>query len=37
MDKDEIITSIKEEAIKNPYYGSKMLTCGSTQETIDNK
>lgn len=27
----------KEEAIKNPYYGSKMLTCGSTQETIDNK
>ncbi|OOB84237.1 DUF3347 domain-containing protein [Flavobacterium columnare] len=24
----------KEEAIKNPYYGSKMLTCGSVQETI---
>ncbi|PWN65588.1 DUF3347 domain-containing protein [Chryseobacterium viscerum] len=27
----------KEEAIKNPFYGSKMLTCGSTQETINNK
>ena len=27
----------KEEAIKNPYYGSKMLTCGSVQETINNK
>lgn len=27
----------KEEAIKNPYYGSKMLTCGSVQETISNK
>ncbi len=24
----------KENAIKNPYYGSKMLTCGKVQETI---
>ena len=24
----------KEEVVKNPYYGSKMLTCGSVQETI---
>lgn len=24
----------KESAIKNPYYGSKMLTCGKTVETI---
>lgn len=24
----------KENAIKNPYYGSQMLTCGSTIETI---
>ena len=24
----------KEEAVKNPYYGSKMLTCGSTIETM---
>lgn len=24
----------KEEAVKNPYYGSKMLTCGSTVETM---
>tara|TARA_R110002012_G_scaffold322072_2_gene554565 strand:+ start:10621 stop:11469 length:849 start_codon:yes stop_codon:yes gene_type:complete len=24
----------KEKAIKNPYYGSQMLTCGSTVETI---
>lgn len=24
----------KESAIKNPYYGSKMLTCGSVKETI---
>lgn len=24
----------KEEAVKNPYYGSKMLTCGSVTETI---
>ena len=27
----------KENAVKNPYYGSKMLTCGSVVETIDNK
>lgn len=27
----------KEETIKNPYYGSQMLTCGSVQETINNK
>lgn len=25
----------KEEAIKNPYYGSQMLTCGKTVETIE--
>lgn len=25
----------KENTIKNPYYGSKMLTCGSTEETIN--
>ncbi len=25
----------KESAIKNPYYGSKMLTCGSTTEKIE--
>ncbi|WP_306349588.1 DUF3347 domain-containing protein [Flavobacterium sp. '19STA2R22 D10 B1'] len=24
----------KEEAIKNPYYGSAMLTCGNTVETL---
>ncbi|HWL00709.1 MAG TPA: DUF3347 domain-containing protein [Parapedobacter sp.] len=24
----------KEEGVKNPYYGSQMLTCGSTIETI---
>lgn len=24
----------KEDAIRNPYYGSKMLTCGNTVETI---
>jgi hypothetical protein len=24
----------KEEAIKNPYYGSQMLTCGSVKETV---
>lgn len=24
----------KENAIKNPYYGSKMMTCGSTVETL---
>jgi hypothetical protein len=23
-----------EKAIKNPYYGSSMLTCGSVKETI---
>ena len=27
----------KEEAVKNPYYGSQMLTCGSVKETINNK
>lgn len=27
----------KEEAVKNPYYGSQMLTCGSVQETINSK
>lgn len=27
----------KEEAVKNPYYGSQMLTCGSVQQTINNK
>ncbi|MGG7550732.1 MULTISPECIES: DUF3347 domain-containing protein [Chryseobacterium] len=27
----------KEEVVKNPYYGSKMLTCGSVQEIINNK
>ena len=27
----------KEEAVKNPYYGSQMLTCGKVQETISNK
>lgn len=26
-----------ETAIKNPYYGSKMLTCGSVKETIGTK
>jgi hypothetical protein len=25
----------KESAIKNPYYGAKMMTCGSTIETLD--
>lgn len=25
----------KENAIKNPYYGTKMLTCGKTVETIN--
>ena len=25
----------KESAIKNPYYGSQMLTCGKTVETIN--
>ena len=24
----------KENAVKNPYYGSQMLTCGKTVETI---
>ena len=24
----------KEQGIRNPYYGSKMLTCGSTKETL---
>jgi len=24
----------KEEVVKNPYYGSQMLTCGSTVETL---
>ncbi|SRX75696.1 DUF3347 domain-containing protein [Aequorivita antarctica] len=27
----------KDKAIKNPYYGSQMLSCGSAVETIDNK
>ena len=27
----------KESTVKNPYYGSQMLTCGSVQETISNK
>ena len=27
----------KENAVKNPYYGSKMLTCGSVVETIGHK
>ena len=27
----------KESGIKNPYYGSSMLTCGSTKETIITK
>lgn len=25
----------RENTIKNPYYGSQMLTCGSIQETLD--
>ncbi len=25
----------KEETIKNPYYGSQMLSCGKTVETIE--
>lgn len=25
----------KEKAIKNPYYGSEMLSCGSVKETMD--
>ncbi|MGV3460273.1 MAG: DUF3347 domain-containing protein [Flavobacterium sp.] len=27
----------ENKAIKNPYYGSKMLGCGSVQETINSK
>lgn len=27
----------KDKAVKNPYYGSQMLSCGSTVETIDKK
>jgi hypothetical protein len=27
----------RDSAVKNPFYGSKMLTCGSTVETISNK
>lgn len=27
----------KDKTIKNPYYGSKMLSCGSTVETINTK
>lgn len=27
----------KENEVKNPYYGSKMLSCGKTIETITNK
>ncbi len=27
----------KDSAVKNPFYGSKMLTCGSTVETISTK
>jgi hypothetical protein len=26
-----------ESAIKNPYYGSKMLACGSVKETLPKK
>ncbi len=26
----------KENVVKNPYYGSKMLSCGETVETIEN-
>lgn len=25
----------KESAVRNPYYGAKMMTCGSTIETLD--
>jgi len=25
---------LKQEEIKNPYFGSNMLTCGTVQETI---
>ena len=27
----------KDKIVKNPYYGSQMLSCGSTVETIDTK
>lgn len=27
----------KEDVVKNPFYGSQMLTCGSVQETISSK
>ena len=27
----------KENAIKNPYYGSEMMTCGKTIEILNNK
>ncbi len=27
----------KESSIKNPYYGSQMLTCGKVEKTIGNK
>ncbi len=27
----------KDKTVKNPYYGSQMLSCGSTVETIDTK
>ncbi|MBJ7882615.1 DUF3347 domain-containing protein [Gelidibacter salicanalis] len=27
----------KDKTIKNPYYGSQMLSCGSTVETVDTK
>ena len=27
----------KDKTIKNPYYGSQMLSCGSTVETIETK
>ncbi len=27
----------RDKTIKNPYYGSQMLSCSSTVETIDNK
>ena len=25
----------KESGVKNPYFGSRMMTCGSTLETIE--
>ena len=27
----------KEKAVKNPYYGSQMLSCGSVVETVNSK